>query len=185
MDGRVTWFDLERMTVTHEIVVDQQNPFWLTPVFSADGNTLYLHEGGTGALHSIDLIHQTAGKPAKVATADWNPLAWLGSVLVRPAYAGGIPRTAAVSPDGTWLYAVGAFGAGGGVSIVHLPELTVKGRWLPDLSIDSVWSSADGRTVYILMSTGKDLLVLRPDGSQVARVALPAITYGFIVPTIS
>jgi len=182
-DGRVTWFDLDAMTVTHEVVVPQNNPFWVSPVFSPDGNTLYLHEGGTGALHVIDLVHQKIVKSAKVATAGINPLAWLRSLLVIDAYAGHIDRKAAVSPDGTWLYAIRDFGGPGGVSLVHLPDLVVKGRWLPDVSFDSVWVSADGRTIYLL-GPGDQLRVLRTDGSVIAKVALPANVDSFIVPTI-
>lgn len=182
-DGRVTWFDLISMTVTHEVAISQRNPFWVSPVFSPDGNTLYLHEGGTGALHVVDLLHQKIVTSTKAAAVDSNPLAWLGSLLVAPAYAGGIDRTAAVSPDGTWLYAIGDFGAPGGVSLVHLPDLAVKGRWLPDVSFNSVWVSADGRTIYLL-GNGDELRVLRPDGSQVAKLSLPANTFGFIVPTV-
>ena len=182
-DGRVTWFDLDTMTLIRQIVVPQNNPFWVSPVFSPDGNTLYLHEGGTGALHVVDLLHQKIVTSTKVAAIDTNPLAWLDSLLVAPAYAGGIDRTVAVSPDGTWLYAIGDFGAPGGVSLVHLLDLAVKGRWLPDVSFNSVWVSADGRTIYLL-GNGDELRVLRADGSQVARLSLPANTFGFIVPTI-
>lgn len=171
------------MTVIHEVAVSQRNPFWVSPVFSPDGTTLYLHEGGSGALHAIDLVHKTVLKSTKVAAADTNPLAWLGSLLVTSSSAGGIPRTAAVSPDGNWLYAVGAFGAPGGLSLVHLPDLSVKGRWLPDVSPDSVWVSADGRTIYLL-GNGDVLRLLHTDGSQVAKLSLPANTFGFIVPTI-
>jgi len=153
-------------------------------VFSADGNTLYLHEGGTGALNVVDLVHQTIVKSTKVATAGANPLEWLGSLLVTPAYAGGIDRTVAVSPDDNWLYAIGDFGTPGGVSLIHLPDLVVKGRWLPDVSFDSVWVSADGQTIYLL-GHGDQLRVLRTDGSVVATLNLPANTFGFIVPTIS
>jgi hypothetical protein len=182
-DGRVTWFDLVGMSVTHEVQISQRNPFWVSPVFSADGNTLYLHEGGTGALHVVDLVHQTIVKSTKVAIAGTNPLAWLGSLLVTPAYAGAIDRTVAVSPDGNWLYAIGDFGAPGGVSLVHLPEIGVKGRWLPNVSFSSVWVSADGQTVYVLVQNGTELRVLRTDGSQVATLGLPPNTSGFIVPT--
>jgi DNA-binding beta-propeller fold protein YncE len=178
MDGRVSWFDLERMTVTKEIVVSQQNPFWTTPVFSPDGKTLYLDEGGTGALTMVDLTNRRIVRSMKFAAADPNPLALLGSLVVTPVYAGGIPRTAALSPDGTWLYAAGA-----GVSLVRLPDLSVRGRWVPDVSVNSVWASADGQTIYVL-SRGDELHVLRTDGSQVAKLGLPANTYGFIVPTI-
>ncbi|TME85897.1 MAG: hypothetical protein E6I43_05245 [Chloroflexi bacterium] len=182
-DGRVTWFDLVSMTVTHEAQIGQRNPFWVSPVFSGDGKTLYLHEGGTGALHVIDLVQRKIVTSTKVASADANPLAWLRSLLVTDAAAGGIPRTVALSPDGTWLYAVGAFGARGGVGIVHLTDLAVKARWLPDVSLDSVWVSADGGTIYLL-GTGDQLRVLRTDGSQIAKVTLPANSWGFIVPTI-
>lgn len=182
-DGRTTWFDLDRMTVTHEVQISQRNPFWVSPVFSPDGNTLYLHEGGTGSLYVIDLEQQKIVKSAKVATADFNPLAWLRSLLVADVYAGAIDRTAAVSPDGTWLYAVRDFGGPGGVSLVHLPDLVVKGRWLPDVSLKSVWVSADGQTVYLLENNDQ-LRVLRTDGSQVAKLALPANVDSFIVPTI-
>ena len=181
-DGRVSWFDLDTMAVTHEVAVGQKNPFWVSPVFSPDGNTLYLHEGGTGALHAVDLIHQTV-KATKVATGDNNPLAWLRSLLVTDAYAGSISRTAAVSPDGTWLFTVGAFSAPGGATLVHLPDLAVKGQWLPEVSLHSVWVSADGRTIYLL-ENGDQLRVLRTDGSQVAKLPLPAYTDTFIVPTI-
>ncbi|MDQ6711673.1 MAG: hypothetical protein M3Z28_00575 [Candidatus Dormibacteraeota bacterium] len=177
-DGRITWFDLVAMRVTHEVAVGQQNPFWVSPVFSPDGTTLYLHEGGTGTLNVIDLVHRTIVKSTKMATTGGNPLAWLGSLLVTDASAGGIPRTAAVSPDGNWLYAVGR----GGVAIIHLPDLSVKGRWLPDASFDSVWVSADGGAIYLL-GTGDQLRVLRTDGSQVAKLTLPANSFGFIVPT--
>jgi len=183
VDGRVTWFDLVAMQVTHEVQIGQRNPFWVSPVFSDDGKTLYLHEGGTGTLHVIDLMQRKIVMSTKVASAGTNPLAWLRSLVVTDADAGGIPRTVALSPDGAWLYAVGAFGARGGLTIVHLPDLAVKGRWLPDVSFESVWISADGGTIYLL-GPGDQLRVLRTDGSQVAKVTLPANSWGFIVPTI-
>jgi outer membrane protein assembly factor BamB len=181
-DGRVTWFDLVAMKVTHEVQIGQRNPFWVSPVFSADGKMLYLHEGGTGQLHAIDLVQQKIIRSTKVAAADTNPLAWLRSLLVTDADAGGIPRTAAVSPDGTWLYAVGIFGAPGGLALVHLPDLAVKGRWLPTVGLNSVWVSADGQTIYLL-GADDQLRVLRTDGSVIAKVALPANASDFIVPT--
>ena len=181
-DGRVSWFGLVAMTVTHEVRITQSNPFWVSPVLSPDGNTLYLHEGGTGALNVIDLVQHKLVTSTKVATADSNLLAWLRSVFVTDASAGGIPRTVAVSPDGNWLYAVGDFGAPGGVTLVHLPDTAVKGRWLPAVSLKSVWVSADGKTIYLL-ENGDQLRVLRTDGSQVAKLALPPNTGSFIVPT--
>jgi hypothetical protein len=182
-DGRVTWFDLASMTITHEVVVPHSNPFSLSPVFSPDGNTLYLHDGGTAQLNAVDLVRQRIIKSTDVAKAGNNPLAWLRSLLVADADAGGIPRTLAVSPDGTWLYAVGGRRAQAGVSVVHLPDLAVKGRWEATVGLNSVWVSADGRTIYAL-ETADRLDVLRSDGSVIAKVALPSSAWGFIVPTI-
>ena len=177
-DGRLSWFDLVGMTVTHEVVAGVSNPFAVSPVFSPDGNTLYLHDGGTGALQVVDLVQKKIIRSTKVASASSNPLAWLGSLLVTDAYAGHITRTVAVAPDGNWLYAVRS----GGVTLVHLPDLPVKGRWLPAASFDSVWVSADGQSIYLLES-GDHLRVLRADGSEVAKVALPANVDTFVVPT--
>jgi hypothetical protein len=182
-DGRVTWFDLVAMTVTHEVVADHSNPFSVSPVFSPDGNTLYLHEGATGALQVVDLVKQKIIRSTNVATARTNPLAWLRSLLVTDADAGGIPRTVAVSPAGTWLYAVGGYRAQGGVSLVHLPDLEMKGRWQPTVSLNSVWVSANGQTIYLL-ENGDQLRVLQTDGSVVAKLSLPANTFGFVVPTM-
>jgi hypothetical protein len=182
-DGRVTWYDLSRMSVAHEVKISIANPFWVSPVFAPDGNTLYLFEGGTGSLNVVDLVHRTV-RPKKVAAADSNPLAWIGSLLVAPAYAGGIDRTAAVTPDGTWLYTVGDFGMPGGVSVVHLPDLAVKGKWLSDVALGSVWVSGDGQTIYLLGQNRGEVRVLHTDGSQVAKVTLPTDTIGFIVPTV-
>ena len=69
------------------------------------------------------------------------------------------------------------------MSLVHLPDLAVKGRWLPGASLNSVWASADGRTIYLL-ENGDHVRVLRSDGSQVVKLTLPANSFGFIVPTI-
>ena len=80
------------------------------------------------------------------------------------------------------MYAIGDFGGPSGVSLVHLPDLTVKGRWLPGVAFNSVWVSADGRTIYLL-ENGDHLRVLRTDGSLVAKLTLPTNTFGFVVPT--
>jgi hypothetical protein len=182
-DGRVTWFDLLTLHKVGDLVNGQQNPFWVSPVFSASGTTLYLHEGGSGRLAVIDLLARRSASSAKIALAP-NPLAWLERLFVTPAYAGGVPRTAALSPDGRWLYAVGIFEAPGGVSVIHLPDLQRKARWLPNLSFDSVWVSADGQTIYALSQSTNTVRLLHTDGSEYASVMLPPMANGFVVPTI-
>jgi DNA-binding beta-propeller fold protein YncE len=182
-NGHVSWFDLDRMTLTGDVAVGQNNPFWLSPVFSKDASTLYLHEGGTGTIHVVDLVHRKIVRSTTVARADRNPLAWLGSMLVTPAYAGGIPRTAAISPDANWLYAVGAFGAPGGVSLIHIPDLKISGRWLAANEYDALWVSADGRTLFLMDQNASRVTVVRTDGSPVAMVAVPSNLNTFLIPT--
>lgn len=183
-DGTITWFDLAALKVIHTITVPHANPFWVAPVFSADRRTLYLHEGGTGALTQVDLVHQRVTSSAKVALKDVDPLAWLSGLVVMPAYAGGIPRTATLSPDGNWLYAVSIFGGPRGVFVVHLPDLRVRAKWLASFSFDTVWAEPDGRTISVLSQDTNTLRILRADGSDVATIALPAHVDGFIVPTV-
>ncbi len=182
-DGRVTWFDLLTMRKVGDLLNGQQNPFWVSPVFSASGTTLYLHEGGSGRLAVIDLLARRSANSVTIALAR-NPLAWLEGLFVTPAYAGGVPRTAALSPDGHWLYAVGIFEAPGGVSVIHLPDLQRKARWLPNLSFDSIWASADGQTIYALRQSTDTVRLLHTDGTQYASVTLPPMANGFVVPTI-
>jgi len=141
------------------------------------------HLGRTRALHVVDLVHRGLATSTKIGVARANLLAWLGSLLVTDACAGGIDRSGrresgrhlAICDPGLW--------GPGGVSLVHLPDLAVRGWWLADVSLKSVWVSADGETVYLL-ENGDQLRVLRTDGSQVAKLALPADTDSFIVPTI-
>ena len=183
-DGTVTWFDLATLKSIHTVTVPHENPFWVAPVFSADRRTLYLHEGGTGALTEVDLVHQRVTSSAKVALKGVDPLAWLSGLVVMPAYAGGIPRTVALSPDGNWLYAVSIFGGPRGVFVVHLPDLRVRAKWLTSFSFDTVWAEPDGQTISVLSQDTNTLRILRADGSAVATIALPAHVDGFIVPTV-
>lgn len=183
-DGRVSWFDLSQLAVTHELVVNQHAPFWVTPVFSADGSTLYLHEGGTGQVHVVDLKRKAVIQSVTLTADNGDPIAWLRKLFVIDADAGGIARTAALSPDGRWLYAVSLFGGPGGISVIHLPDLAVRTRWIPNDSLQSVWVSADGKTIYALNQGGDQLVLLHSDGSQIAQISQTPYVSGFIVPIL-
>jgi hypothetical protein len=91
-------------------------------VFST-GSTLYVHEPGTGRITTVDLLRRTISRSAVVnAPTALNPVRWLADTLFPPALAGGIPRSAALSPDGTVLYVTGAFGQGIGVAAVAVRD---------------------------------------------------------------
>jgi hypothetical protein len=174
-DGRVSWFDLKRHTVTAELVVDLPNPFWLSPVFSPDGSMLYLHEGftGRGGLQAVDLTKHEIVK--KVARGPFqHVLRWLADRFITPVYAGGAMRTAAASPDGDWLYVLVL---GEGVQVFRLPELNKKAVWLRALPKAwppgdgpgaAVWVSGDSRTVYVVGRDQRVYVLRAADGSVVA-----------------
>ncbi len=174
MDGRIFWFDLTRLTVVAQLRAYLPNPFWLSPVFSPDGTMLYLHEGfsGQGGVQAVDLVQRKIVKSTNRLGQLMSPLRWLVERLVTPVYAGGTLRTAAVSPDGSWLYLI----AEGGVHAYHLPELSQKAVWLPSPTVwfsgdgpsAAVWVSGDSRTVYVLGRDERIYIVRAADGALVA-----------------
>jgi hypothetical protein len=169
-DGLVTWVDLSRLTIVARVRVQEQNPFWLSPVFST-GSTLYVHEPGTGRITTVDLLRRTITRSAVVnAPTALNPLRWLADTLFPPALAGGIPRSAALSPDGTVLYVTGAFGQGIGVAAVDVRDYRVISHWNLEGG-GSLWLSGDGQTVFVTTNGGDRLSILRLSTGSVVTVA--------------
>lgn len=175
-DGnRVWWLDLERLTMTKEVPVEQRNPFWLAPVWAPDGSMLYLHEPETNSLQGVDLKRQTVVLKTKLPIASQlDPLRWLAERFVLSAEAGCVQMTAAVSPDGQWLYLVD----GRGISVRHLPDLIVKSYWLRGAAAEAVWLSGDGATLYASNRAGDRVSVVGGDGRLVANVELGASIAG-------
>lgn len=179
--GTVSWFDLNRLTITKQFMVPISNPFWVSPAFSRDRSTLVLHEGGTGRIEVINLESRTIVRSTKLsASSSIDPLRWMADRVFAPAYAGGIPRTVVLSPDGTRLYAVSIFGYPGGLWTVKLPDLQVQAhKDVPD-DDGSIWLSGDGQTIYLLNNGGTELSVVHPDGTKVATISLAATGYDFL-----
>jgi DNA-binding beta-propeller fold protein YncE len=179
-DGLVSWVDLGRLTITAQVRVEERNPFWLSPVFST-GSKLYVHEPGTGRITSVDLERRTI---VRSATVNWptalNPLQWLANKLFPPALAGGIPRTAALSPDGTVLYVTGAFGRGVGVAAIDVRDFHVIAQWKVDGG-GSLWLSGDGQTVYVSTNGGDRLSILHLATGSVVTVTRAAPGFEFLL----
>jgi hypothetical protein len=165
-DGnRVWWLDLERLTVTKELPVEQGNPFWLAPIWAPDGSMLYLHEPRTNSFQAVDLRRQTLVLKTKLAVARTpDPLRWLAERFVISAEAGCVGQTGAVSPDGQSLYLLD----GRGLSVRRLPDLSVKSYWRRDSGMDALWLSGDGGTLYA--SDHDRVSVFGGDGRLVAEV---------------
>jgi hypothetical protein len=165
VDGRVWWLDLERLTVTKELPVEQGNPLWLAPIWAPDGSMLYLHEPRTNSFQAVDLRRQALVLKTKLPVArSLDPLRWLAERFVISAEAGCVGQTGAVSPDGQSLYLID----GRGLSVRHLPDLRVKTYWRRDAGTDAVWLSGDGRTLYA--SDHDRVGVFGGDGRLVADV---------------
>jgi DNA-binding beta-propeller fold protein YncE len=175
-DGLVSWVDLGRLTVTAQVRVQERNPFWLSPVFST-GSKLYIHEPGTGRITSVDLERRAIVRSAAIdAPTALNPLQWLADKLFPPALAGGIPRTGALSPDGTILYVTGG---GVGVAAIDVRDFHVVGQWKL-AGGGSLWLSGDGQTIYVTTNGGDRLSILHLGTGSVVTVTPSAPVYDFL-----
>ncbi len=175
-DGTVSWFDLDRLTITKQITVPHQNPFWVSPAFSRDGSTLVLHEAGSGRIELVDLQKRVTEHSSTLsASTSFNPFGWLADRLFLPAYAGGIPRSVVLSPDGSRAYAVM-----GDLWSVSLPSLHVLMRKAVPVGAVSIWLSGDGNTIYALNNGGTELSVLHADGTSIATIPLTSPGYDFL-----
>jgi hypothetical protein len=178
-NGEVAWVDLTRLTITKQVRVQEQNPFWLSPVFSS-GSMLYVHEPGTRRLTSIDLVRRTIVRSSVVnGPTALNPLQWLADKIFTPVLAGGIPRSAALSPDESVLYVTGAFGQGIGVAAIDPRDLHVISQWKLDGG-GSLWLSGDGQTVFVTNQGGDRLSILHLGAGSVVTATLSPPGYDFL-----
>jgi WD40 repeat protein len=175
-DGKVWFFDLRTLTSSGVVDPRQANPFWLAPIFTPDGQRLYLHQppGFGDQMEMIDLTTRKLFGPASTPQklSDGGIFAW----LTTPARAGGIPSTVPISPDGLKLYSA----TSDGVLVLRVPDLKLIARLAKGIDCDEVWISGDGRTVFATAGSGKTLVVLHDDGTGLHTTPLPVPVYGFI-----
>jgi hypothetical protein len=169
-DGGVTLVDLA--TLAPRVVRPvNRNPFWLAPIFTPDGQLLYLHQW-PGFGDEMQVVDLTSGrllgpKPTPARPGDKAPFSF-----IQRAYAGGTASTMPVSPDGMKLYSA----TSGGIVVLRIPELTpLATRTVGE--VDEVWVSGDGRTLYG-SSSGK-LIIVSEDGATTRTVPVPS-AFGFI-----
>lgn len=175
-DGRVTFFELTKLTLSGVVTPTQKNPFWLSPIFTPDGQLLYLHQWPDfgDEMQVIDLASRKLLGPVPTPTklADPGPFSWLMPV----AYAGGTASTQPISPDGLKLYSA----TDDGVMVLRVPDLKPLAKLAPGVRFGEVWVSGDGRTLYATADNGKRLLVMREDGSTAKAVEPYGDIVGFI-----
>ena len=175
-DGKVWFVDLRALTSSGVVDPHQANPFWLAPIFTPDGQRLYLHQpaGFGDQMEMIDLSTRRLFGPAQTPQkpTDGGIFAW----LTTPARAGGIPSTVPISPDGLKLYSA----TSDGVLVLRVPDLKPIARLARGVDCDEVWISGDGRIVFASAGSGKTLVMLRDDGSGLRSISLPTPGYAFI-----
>jgi hypothetical protein len=176
MDGAVWFFDLSNLTSSAVIQSKQPNPFWLSPIFTPDGQLLYLHQG-PGFDDTMQVIELTTRKllgpvPTPINLDQNGPFAW----LITSAYAGYVASTVPVSPDGLKLYSA----TGDGVMVLRIPDLKPLAKLAAGFKANEAWISGDGQTVYATSEDGKTLLVAHADGGNQRPVSLPELAGGFV-----
>jgi WD40 repeat protein len=176
VDGAVWFFDLGTLTSLAVVQSGQKNPFWLSPIFTPDGQLLYLHQPPdfTDQMQVIDLKSRRLLGPLPTPTkvGDPGPFSWLMPI----AYAGGVASTVPISPDGLRLYT----DTSDGVVVLRVPDLKPITKLAPGTAVAEIWISGDGRTIFAISSDRKSLVIARDDGSGVKVVPLPAESGGFI-----
>lgn len=174
-DGAVWLINLQTLS-SHALRPIQDNPFWLSPVFTPDGKLLYLLEPQT--VQVVDFARQRVVGPVPLPkpTDDRGPLAALTSFFVTPAEAGYVASTVPVSPDGLKLFVAQP----DGVMVLHVPDLKPLAKLASGVNAGEVWVSGDGRTLYATADNGRRLVIMSSDGSGMRSVSLPANANGFV-----
>jgi hypothetical protein len=175
VDGSVGFIDLATLTTAAIIHAEMKNPFWLAPIFTPDGQLLYLHQYPAFGdfMQVVDLRSRAILGPAPTPTKIEQP--GLFSWLFPTAYAGGTPSTVPVSPDGLKLYAQ----SGDGITVLRVPDLKPVAKLASGVNVNEVWVSGDGRTVYAT-DASRGLYVIPDGGGAPIVVNMPSLVGGFI-----
>lgn len=175
-DGAVWFFDLRTLNNAGVVQSHQGNPFSLSPIFTPDGQLLYLHQWpGFGAMMQVvNLTNRRLLGPVPTPTKPDHGGPFAG--LITHAYAGFVASTVPVSPDGLKLYST----TDDGVMVLRIPDLKPIAKLAAGLKAGEVWISGDGQTIYATADDSKHLVVMRADGSDQKSVTLPSVGGRFI-----
>jgi WD40 repeat protein len=159
-DGDMWLIDLATLTEIDDIRTGQTNPFEQAPIFTPDGQLVYLRS--QSKLKVFDVATRSVVGPvfAPKTTNDPGPFSW----LFGQANGGYIAPTIPVSPDGTKLYWSGS----GGVDVLRIPDLKLVGQLAPGLDLNEVWVSGDGRTLYATGSKNELYVIPEAGGPPIA-----------------
>jgi len=169
-DGNLWFIDLASLTTIADVQTGQTNPFELSPIFTPDGQLIYLRGGSS--MRVVDVSTRALVGPVAIPRKleDPGPFSW----LFTQASAGYIASTIPISPEGTKLYVSG----GEGITVLRVPDLKPIATLAPGVSLDEVWISGDGKTVYAT-SLGKAVYVVPEGGGAPIVVPLPGRSDGY------
>ncbi|HEV3095740.1 MAG TPA: hypothetical protein VG104_01225 [Candidatus Dormibacteraeota bacterium] len=174
-NGSVWLIDLKplgKVAVLHPL---QSNPFAASPVFTPDGQILYVVEGQR--IQAIDLHRQQLVDTTLVSMHERRSvLSWIAALFIRDAEAGWVASTVPIAPDGLTLY----LGASDGIVLLRIPDLKRIGRLSPGVVAGEIWVSGDGQTLFATSDDGHRLAVITANGSRTTSVTLPAAAAGFV-----
>lgn len=159
-DGDVWLIDLATLTAIDDIRTGQTNPFEQAPIFTPDGQLVYLRS--QSKLKVFDVRTRSVLGPvfAPKTTSDPGPFSW----LFGQADAGYIAPTIPVSPDGTKLYWSGS----GGIEVLRIPDLKLISQLSPSLELNEVWVSGDGKTLYATGSKNELYVIPEAGGAPIS-----------------
>jgi hypothetical protein len=171
MDGRVWWLDLESFRLAGAVQSRIGNPFWGAPLFTPDGRLLYVYDSWDGGVSTVDLVsRKMLGIRATVGrrTALHLPFA-------EDAYAKGPNFSAALSADGSTLFANGARDSAAGIYALSTRDWSLKAHWFDGKRYNSIWAGGDGRQLYAIREGGAlDIIDLRTSSTRTASLGVEA-----------
>jgi DNA-binding beta-propeller fold protein YncE len=129
-------------------------------LMSADKRTLYAANGALGLVAEYSLGN---GVPQLVRTEALFDRPDAASVRSSPARPG-INSITALAPDGKTLYAL----AERGLLVIDTQRLTLRGRYLPDWSLDGVAISPDSARLYAASAAQGKIVRLDPATGTIA-----------------
>jgi hypothetical protein len=175
-NAKLAFIDLRTLSQSGLLRPSQGNPFWGAPIFTPDGQLMYMRVGQD--VQVVDLTRRVIRGPVPLPrkTSDQTPFAWLRDQLATPVEAGGIATTVPLSPDGLRYYAAEDLG----IMVLRIPDLKPIGKLATGTYIDEVWVSGDGRTIYAIADHGHRLIVVRDDGGSLSSIDLPATAGGYV-----
>lgn len=174
VDGAVWFFDLTALGNVTVVQAHQPNPFWLSPIFTPDGQLLYLHQwpafGDTMQVIDLALRKLLGPVPTPTKPGGSGPFSW----GVPIAYAGGTASTIPISPDGLKLYSA----TDDGVMVLRVPDLRPLAKLASGVHLNEIWVSGNGQMLFATASDLKSVLVISEGGSGAPSVITLGTTFG-------